>query len=213
VQSLNLNQKLVNISMINGSFVDPDPSGWHNFDGFGYVFFSTKCKAELYRTVLFPKKFKILSKILKIMTHDAVEKDKTSVTQFFKAFLSQKNLIELPEIWVGDPGSGNRAKTPISDPDPVVKRHRIPDLAPQHLSSGYISPDRSNIPHLRGERLESVYRQARVVALLGRIHRIQQFTHLGERDVSYRTDHNRIKKNKEDTYFLNIKPYRFVKAE
>ncbi len=36
----------------------------------------------------------------------------------------------------------------------------------------------SNIPYLRGERLKGVHCQTRVVALLGRIHSIQQFTHL-----------------------------------
>jgi hypothetical protein len=46
------------------------------------------------------------------MTHDAVEKDKTSVTQFFKAFLSQKILLSSQKYGLGirDPGTGQKLR-------------------------------------------------------------------------------------------------------
>ena len=76
-----------------------------------------------------------------------LRKIKQMYVKFLKAFLSQKNLIEFPEIWVGDPGP---RKTPRSR----SRDHKAPN--PRSGSATlvrYIIPDRSSIPYLRGERL------------------------------------------------------------
>ncbi len=59
-------------------------SNRHHFAGSGYVSVSAKCKGKLNLLI---ENFRMLSKILKIMTHDTDEKDKRKIKQCKLALL------------------------------------------------------------------------------------------------------------------------------